>query len=142
MADSTNMNSNSSLNSISSNSSNNSECFICNEERAEPAMSLLDYEINRTCGCAAKLHGQCYSQWLSQSATCPICRNPILPDTIISVIAEDSEPIPETTQLRENNQIENNQIENNQNNYGVCIIIIYTSIIVIIISLIAMISIM
>jgi hypothetical protein len=61
-----------------SSDSNNSECFICNEERSEPAMSLLDYEIERQCQCRARLHARCYSRWLTISKSCPICRIPII----------------------------------------------------------------
>jgi hypothetical protein len=152
MTDLNNMKSTSSLNSITTISSNQSiqsnksECFICNEEREEPAMSLMDYEINRTCQCAAKLHGQCYSQWLSQSKTCPICRNPILVDTIISVVNEEIEPIPETILLQENNEIENTQNTQNtetiQNKYGLLIVFLYISIVIITIAIITMISIL
>jgi hypothetical protein len=60
-----------------SNHSNDSECFICNEQHSEPAMNLLDYEINRQCRCSAKLHARCYSRWLSVSKSCPVCRKPI-----------------------------------------------------------------
>ena len=61
-----------------SNESSDSECFICNEQHPEPAMNLLDYEINRQCRCSARLHARCYLRWLSLSKTCPVCRKPIL----------------------------------------------------------------
>lgn len=117
---------NSSFNSTSTISSYGSECFICNEEREEPAMSLMDYEIKRTCACSAKLHAQCYSKWLSQSNSCPVCRNPILIDNVNQEI-----------QI-----LEPETIENTQNKYGVAIIAVYVIIVLISIALIIMISIL
>ena len=64
--------------STSSRDSNRSECFICNEEKIEPILSLMDYEIDKTCGCAAKLHSECYSRWLMNNSTCPVCRMPLI----------------------------------------------------------------
>lgn len=54
------------------------ECFICMEITNEPVMSLIDYEINRTCRCHALLHSKCYSKWLRDNTSCPICRRPII----------------------------------------------------------------
>ena len=64
--------------SVSSIESDDSECFICNEKLPEPAISLLDYEILRQCECSAKLHAKCYTRWLLQSKTCPVCRKPLI----------------------------------------------------------------
>ena len=44
------------------------ECFICMEDNTdEPIMSILDYEIERTCDCRGMLHAKCYSRWLRES---------------------------------------------------------------------------
>ena len=53
-------------------------CFICMEETNEPAVNLLDYEVNRQCQCSANLHAKCYARWLRENQSCPICREPIL----------------------------------------------------------------
>ena len=118
---------NSSFNSTSTISSYGSECFICNEEREEPAMSLMDYEIKRTCACSAKLHAQCYSRWLSQSNSCPVCRNPILIDNVNQEIQVYTAA---------------DVIENPQPKTRVSIIIIYVIIVMISIALITIISIL
>lgn len=61
----------------SSSSLMSNDCFICMENKDEPVLNILDFDVARTCECSAKLHAKCYAQWLLTSVSCPVCRNQI-----------------------------------------------------------------
>lgn len=82
------------------------ECFICIEDNTdEPVMSILDYEIERTCDCRGMLHAKCYSRWLRENPSCPICRKPV---NIPFSPPRDTHVI----------TLQNFEIDNLPNNYG------------------------
>ena len=85
------------------------ECFICMEENTdEPVMSILDYEIERTCDCRGLLHAKCYSRWLRENPSCPICRKPV--------------NIPFSPRVAQVITLQNFEIDNLPNNYGLYIV--------------------
>ena len=121
--------------SISSLDSQESECFICNEKREEPAMNLLDYEINRQCQCNGKLHAQCYLKWLQRSRSCPVCRKPIIIENYIYPMQRSStiDLLPNYVEIvRPNNY---NNIINRAFKYLVTIVIVLSIVAIVIVSL-------
>ena len=105
------------LNNLDTNVENNlgwttsDECFICLDENSmsESLIPLNEIvSIHRECECNGLVHPTCYSEWVVNNMTCPICTKQL------RFINYDAERRRHNNDQQVNNQQLNNQQLNNQ----------------------------